>query len=301
MRSSTIMAIALILGAIAAFFVARMLGVGTTPAAGPKVVIASGNINPGVVIASEQLKVMAWSGGVVPEGSFPDPDKLVGRVAKQLIYSGEPITEARLAAVDARGGLASTITPGKRAITVRVNDVIAVAGFTLPGSFVDVMVSAKDAAGAPFSRIVLTGVKVLAIAQETAADQKRPKVVNAVTLELTPLESEKLDLARSIGSLSLVLRNELDSSPVTSSGSRLSDLIVGTGEGGLRRGGVVAPGATSGSAVPGVQEIRGVRVGGAFGSNRGAVESPSQRPVNMEEGSMAQPPARPTAIEESAQ
>jgi pilus assembly protein CpaB len=106
-----------------------------------------------------------------------------------------------------------------------VNDVVGVAGFALPGSFVDVLVSAKDASDVPFSTTVLTRVKVLAVAQETQADQMKPKVVNAVTLELTPPEAEKLDLARSIGALSLVLRNENDAADVESAVTRLNDIL----------------------------------------------------------------------------
>ena len=102
---------------------------------------------------------------------------------------------------------------------------IGVAGFALPGSYVDVLVSARDARNEPFSKIVLGRVKVLAVAQETAADPAKPKVVNAVTLELTPAESERLDLARSVGSLSLALRNELDRAQLTSAGARLDDLM----------------------------------------------------------------------------
>lgn len=116
------------------------------------------------------------------------------------------------------------IAAGKRAISVRVNDVVGVAGFALPGNYVDVLVSAKDSSGHPFSKIVLNRVKVLAVAQDTTADPTKPKVVNAVTLELTPQESEQLDLARSIGSLSLVLRNELDTTSSSSVGARLVDL-----------------------------------------------------------------------------
>ena len=102
---------------------------------------------------------------------------------------------------------------------------IAVAGFALPGSYVDVLVSGKDANNEQFSRTVLSRIKVLAVAQETTAEPDKPKVVNAVTIELTPLESEKLDLARNIGVLSLVLRNELDTSVINSAGVRLSDIV----------------------------------------------------------------------------
>ena len=103
-------------------------------------------------------------------------------------------------------------------MTVRVNDVVGVAGFALPGNYVDVMVSAQqDRAAAnreeeneQISKTVLTNVLVLAVAQEAGGDDTKPKVVNAVTLELTPEDAEKLDLARNVGTFSLVLRNQID-------------------------------------------------------------------------------------------
>jgi pilus assembly protein CpaB len=108
---------------------------------------------------------------------------------------------------------------------VRVNDVIGVAGFALPGSYIDIIANVRDNQGQSYSKVVLSRVKVLAIAQETEVDKTKPKVVNAVTLELTPEESERLDLARSIGTLSLVLRNELDMSVQTSKGAKMQDLL----------------------------------------------------------------------------
>jgi len=255
-KPSSLITIALILGGIAAFVVSRWIGIGGSSGSGPQVVVASANIEPGVAISASQITSVRWP-SVAPPGSSSDAASLVGRVPKQIVYAGEPVLESKLAAKDAKGGLASTISPGKRAISVRVNDVIAVAGFTLPGSVVDVMVSAKDADGAPFSKIVLTRVRVLAIAQETAPDQTKPKVVNAVTLELTPGESEQLDLARSIGSLSLVLRNELDIGSVTSSGSRLGDLISSGAVGARQQ---PSSGPSTRAAPPAVQEIRGVNI-----------------------------------------
>ena len=141
------------------------------------------------------------------------------------MIQGEPVLPGKLAPKTATGGLSSIIQEGKRAITVRVNEVIAVAGFALPGSYVDVLVSGKDADNQPFARTVLSRIKVLAVAQETTTDPDKPKVVDAVTLELTPLESEKLDLARNIGKLSLVLRNEFDTSVINSAGVHLSDIV----------------------------------------------------------------------------
>jgi pilus assembly protein CpaB len=226
-KKLSLIAIALLLGALATFFVARALGLigATTPSTDVRLVVAASAIYPGQAIEPAQLKLVSWPQSSVPDQSFTKITILSGRIPKQTIYPGELLLEPKLAAVDAKGGLASTIEFGKRAISVRVNDVVGVAGFALPGSFVDVLVSAKDSADVSFSTTVLTRVKVLAVAQETQADQMKPKVVNAVTLELTPPEAEKLDLARSIGALSLILRNENDTATASSDGTRLSDIL----------------------------------------------------------------------------
>lgn len=213
----------LILGAIAAFFVAH-LSRSPELASGPQVVIASSTIQAGTELSTGQLSVLNWPSPSTPQGVFSDTKPLAHRFARQTIDAGELILESKLAAIDSKGGLASMIAAGKRAISVRVNDVVGVAGFALPGNYVDILVSAKDSAGNTFSKIVLNRVKVLAVAQDTSADAAKPKVVNAVTLELTPAESEQLDLARSIGSLSLVLRNEIDAGLSNSNGARLVDL-----------------------------------------------------------------------------
>jgi pilus assembly protein CpaB len=121
------------------------------------------------------------------------------------------------------GGLSAVIAEGKRAMTVRVNDVVGVAGFALPGNYVDVMVNAQQEKtrgeeGKQISKTVLERVLVLAVAQEAGRDDTKPKVVSAVTLELSPEDSEKLDLARSVGTLSLVLRNQVDKQTVATLG-----------------------------------------------------------------------------------
>jgi len=216
---------ALLIGAVAVFLVARWVGVGGSTKAGPRVVVAASMVDAGLPLAANNLRVLSWPSQTAPQGGFDSPEKVIGRVTRQPLVPGEPILESRLAPIDVKGGLSATLETGKRAITVRVNDVIGVAGFALPGSYVDVLVSAHDARNEPFSKIVLDRVKVLAVAQETAADPAKPKVVNAVTLELTPAESERLDLARSVGSLSLALRNELDRAQLTSVGTRLEDLM----------------------------------------------------------------------------
>lgn len=256
MKPSYLVSLALVIGLIASVLVFRWMGIGG-PASGPPVVIATSNIPPGTLLDPSMLKPVPWQGGMVPPESFTDAQKLAGRIVRQQVTMGEPILESKLAPQDARGGLASTITPGKRAITVRVNDVVGVAGFALPGSYVDILLSARDNSNQPFSKVVLSRVKVLAVAQETASDPNKPKVVNAVTVELTPEESEQLDLARTIGSLSLVLRNELDQADARSSGTRLNDIVGVGGRGSSERKASDNPSQSTGR----IEEIRGVKRG----------------------------------------
>ncbi len=218
-----VLAIALVLGAMAAFMAARWMSVDQT--SGYRVVIVEQPIEAGKAITAAQIKAIDWPGSSVLNDASTRTIDVVGRIARVSMIPGEPVLLGKLAPKTATGGLSSVIAEGKRAITVQVNEVIAVAGFALPGSYVDVLVAGKDADNQFFARTVLSRIKVLAVAQETTADPYKPKVVNAVTLELTPHESEKLDLARSIGVLSLALRNELDTSEINSAGVRLPDIV----------------------------------------------------------------------------
>lgn len=264
MRPSYLVGLALLLGALAAFIAAKSLG---GASAGPSLVLAAQNIAPGHVIADVDLKLVSWPSNDIPPGATTDKKAMIGRVARQAIFPGEAILETDLAAVGARAGLEAAIEPGKRAITVRVNDVVAVAGFAHPGSYVDVLVSAKDDKGEQFSVIVLNRVKILAIAQETKSDPAQPKVVNAVTLELTPEEAEALDLARNVGALSLVLRNETDRNQATTVGIRMSELLQrrAAGVSGDTSTNKAASSGEGGSMAPKsdrtVIEMRGVGVG----------------------------------------
>lgn len=199
-----------------------------------KVVVAGTDINLGQRLAPEFVKVVDWPRDSLPPGVLSDLKLIDGRVTKASVMRGEPILESKLTPVGTRGGLSAVIAEGKRAITVRVNDVVGVAGFALPGSFVDIIVNTqKDqnrSEGTPqheqsISKIVLEKILVLAIAQEVNRDETKPKVVNAVTLEVSPDEAEKLDLARSVGTLSLVLRNQVDPRPVETAGATKRSLL----------------------------------------------------------------------------
>jgi pilus assembly protein CpaB len=198
-----------------------------------RIAVANVEIELGSRIAPEMVRMVDWPQSIVPTGSFTTPAVLAGRVVKTTVQRGEPITENRLAPVGSKGGLSAVVPAGKRAMTVRVNDVVGVAGFALPGTYVDVMVNTQgDGARGndrdqSISKIVLERIFVLAIAQESDRDTTLPKVVNAVTLEVTPGQAELLDLARSVGSLSLVLRNQIEDQPAETLGATKAQLLAG--------------------------------------------------------------------------
>ena len=201
--------------------------------ASTKVVVAAADIQLGSRLNSQMLKTVDWPAGSIPTGAMTKTEPLEDRVVKTSILRGEPILEAKLAPVGTKGGLSAVIPEGKRAMTVRVNDVIGVAGFALPGNYVDIVVNTQIEGGGSgrgdrqISKIVLENILVLAVAQEANRDETKPRVVNAVTLELTPEQAEKLDLARSVGTLSLVLRNQIDKDGVETRGIMKPQLLAG--------------------------------------------------------------------------
>jgi pilus assembly protein CpaB len=199
-----------------------------------KVAVANTDINLGQRLAPEFVKLVEWPRESLPPGTLSDLKTVDGRVTKASVMRGEPILESKLTPAGTKGGLSAVIAEGKRAITVRVNDVVGVAGFALPGSFVDIIVNTQKAGmktntategEQSISKIVLEKILVLAVAQEVNRDETKPKVVNAVTLEVSPEEAEKLDLARSVGSLSLVLRNQVEARPVETAGATKRSLL----------------------------------------------------------------------------
>ena len=229
-RAIVMIVLSLVAGVVAVILAASWVGQkaaeNTTP-----VVVSMRDLDLGAPLLPAALQTVPWPTAAMPDGVFQDAKKLEGRVVKTPMYKGEPILEQKLAAPGSKGGLPSLIQNGKRAISVHVNEVVGVAGFTLPGSYVDIMVNtmeakdARDSKEVSVSKIVLKRILVLAIAQEANRDETKPKVVSAVTLEVTPEEAEKIDLARSIGSLSLVLRNPLDEADATTTGMRRDELL----------------------------------------------------------------------------
>lgn len=197
--------------------------------ASTKVAVAAVDIELGSKINPQMITTVDWPSSSMPEGAFKDAKELEDRVVKVGVQRGDAILERKLAPAGTKGGLSAVIAEGKRAMTVRVNDVVGVAGFALPGNYVDVMLNTQqDRPGAPANQIsmtVLENVLVLAVAQEANRDDTKPKVVSAVTLELKPEDAEKLDLARNVGTLSLVLRNQMDKLAVAASGITRTQLL----------------------------------------------------------------------------
>ncbi len=229
-RILTMLGIAVLAGLVAVMLASRWLNQQTT-AGLSKVAVAAVDISLGQRLAPELIQLVDWPKGSTPPGAFNEAAALEGRVLKTSILRGEPVLEAKLAPQGTSGGLSAVIGEGMRAITVRVNDVIGVAGFALPGNYVDVIVNTQRDIGDQSSRdktiskIVLERILVLAVAQEVSRDETKPKVVNAVTLEVSPEQAEMIDLARSVGSLSLVLRNQVDPKPVSTVGATKATLL----------------------------------------------------------------------------
>jgi pilus assembly protein CpaB len=226
-RALLMMALAIVLGLAAVVMASRWL-LRQSPTSANKIIVAAVDVNLGQRLAPEMLKPLDWPADNLPRGALRDASKLVGRVLKTSVLRDEPLSEAKLAPAGTLGGLSALITEGKRAITVRVNDVVGVAGFALPGNFVDIIVNTQSAAGGnenAISKIVLERILVLAVAQEVGRDETKPRVVNAVTLEVTPAQAENIDLARSVGTLSLVLRNQVDPRPGVTGGATKTSLL----------------------------------------------------------------------------
>jgi pilus assembly protein CpaB len=141
-RALTMMAIAILFGLAAVGLASRWLL--RQPAnGGDTIVVAAADVNLGQRLTPDMLKLAEWPVDSLPKGAYGDPLKLNGRVLKTSILRGEPVSDAKLAPAGTVGGLSALITEGKRAITVRVNDVIGVAGFALPGNYVDIIFSTQ--------------------------------------------------------------------------------------------------------------------------------------------------------------
>ncbi len=180
------------------------------------VVVAALEIPFGQKIERAHLKTVGWPEESVPPGAFSEAAKVEGKIANGRIFPGEAIVEGRVAEHLAGSTMSALISPSMRAVTVRVNDVIGVGGFLLPGNRVDVIASRKSDGrrGRSVTRTILQDLKVLAVDQTASEDKNQPVVVRAVTLEMDPRQAELLVAATDEGTVQLVLRNPTDTSRV---------------------------------------------------------------------------------------
>lgn len=214
LRTISVFVLALSLAGGAAWLANRWIQMQVQPASAKDdpttyIVVAAQTIPMGQKIVDTHLESAGWPADRVPGEAFRDMDEIKGQVAAQTIYQGEPILKKKIAEHMSGSTLSALITRNKRAVTVRVNDVVGVAGFVLPGNTVDVLATDESSRNNATAKTVLQNIKVLAVDQTTGSKDE-PTVVRAVTLELTPEEAEELVEARTAGEIQLALRNSLD-------------------------------------------------------------------------------------------
>ncbi|MCO6059614.1 Flp pilus assembly protein CpaB [Pseudomonas sp. MOB-449] len=214
-RTLTLVALSLVLGLGAAWMANNWLSAKLDARPDDNlqaVVVATVEIPFGQMVEAQQVTVVQMPKDTVPDDSFDSPDKVVGKIATFSILRGDIVRGARLAEHLGGSTLASLIESDKRAVSVRVDDVVGVGGFLLPGNRVDVLATRKlsgNGAGAE-SKTILEDLRVLAVDQTASTDKTQPVVVRAVTLEMTPKQAEILVKAMTEGRLQLALRNPLD-------------------------------------------------------------------------------------------
>lgn len=204
----------------------------TTTNAGPalaQVALATKDLEIGTVLKEGDVKVADWPGSV-PLGATTQIKDVIGRGVITAIYAKEPIIDSRLAPKGAGGGMASMIPPGMRAVAVRVNEVVGVAGFVVPGTHVDILISGNAPGGngtlGTLTQTLLQNIEVLSAGQDFKKDAEgKPIMVQVVNMLVTPTQAEQLSLAASQTSIQLVLRNPLDHVIAKTPGTALQHLF----------------------------------------------------------------------------
>jgi len=271
-RIVTVLAIAMTVGAMFALgtyrYVKAMPASSAQPVNTAHVVVAASNMDVGTALRAEDLRVIDWPAKSVPEGAFQKSQDLVGRGLITPVVAYEPILPGKLSSPEAGAGLPSVVPEGMRALSVRVNDVIGVAGYVLPGTRVDVLVtvSPTDNHNDITSKLILPNVQVLTAGTriERDVEKDKPISVSVVTLLVDPEQAERLTLASTEGKIQLALRNPLDKSAPETRGVKPAVLLASlaaparpavTRTGSFRKS--AAPVVSAPSAAPVVEIIRG--------------------------------------------
>ena len=238
-RTVIVLAVAVITAGIAAY--GMYLAIQSRPVreveiASVPVVVAAKPIPVGARLTAEDLKVAAWPARTPVPGAFADTKMLVDRGTIAIVAENEPVTAFKVAGPESGSGLPPVIPEGMRAMSISVNDVVGVAGFVLPGTRVDVLLSVDNPGGAngsePMARTVVSNVLILTAGTRYDRQEGQggePQRVGVVTLAVLPEDGERIALASTQGRLSLALRNPADSLETKTAGIRLSALMRGPG------------------------------------------------------------------------
>jgi len=230
-RLLSVLAFALAVSGAASFLLYRLLSGHLS--AQPKqeitrLALAEHNLPAGALIRDSDIAWGNWT-GTIPPGALRKQEEIVGRGVVSPILSKEPFVESRLAPKGGGAGLAALIPKGMRAVAVRVNEIVGVAGFVVPGMRVDVLISGQPPGGSPdgaLTQTLLQNVEVLSAGQNFQKDAEgKPVSVQVVNLLVTPEQAEKLSLASSQTTIQLVLRNPLDDQIAKTPGSAVAELF----------------------------------------------------------------------------
>jgi pilus assembly protein CpaB len=224
---------AVFVAAMATYGVFRVLNAAKTSAqiAMRSVVVAAKDIPAGAALEKELLELKEWPAVVIPKDALTSLAAARGRVARVPVFTGEAIVSGRLARAGTAPGLEARITPGMRAMAVRINDVAGMSGLVQPNSRVDVLVSLREASshGAyeEVSKLFLENMRVLSMGSRTTRDESGDATpATTATLEVTPAEAEKLAVAMRQGTIQLVLRGFDDSDSTGTQGSTSSEVLA---------------------------------------------------------------------------
>lgn len=213
-RMTIVAVLSLILSVGVAFTAYRILEARANPTAREgRIVVATRKMPVGTRITEADVRLVAWPSNVAVEGGHTVAADVVGRAVITTVVPNEPLLESKLAPRAAGAGLTAAIPEGMRAVAVRVNDVVGVAGFVLPGTRVDVILtgSPSERGGTDTSKVILENVQVLTAGSQTETDrQGTPQNVTVVTLLVAPADAQKLALASTDGRIQLALRNPMD-------------------------------------------------------------------------------------------
>jgi pilus assembly protein CpaB len=230
-RYTIVFYVAVFIAAMATYGVYRVLQAAKMSArvATKSVVVAAKDVPAGAVLDQQSLEVRQWPAVAVPEEAIANLDAAVGRVARVPIFTGEAIVPGRLARAGTAPGLEARITPGMRAMSVRINDVAGMSGLVQPNSRVDVLVSLREGSSnsEEVSKLFLENMRVLSMGSRTTRDDSGdPTPATTATLEVTPAQAEKLAVAMRQGMIQLVLRGFDDTDSTGTKGSSSSEVLA---------------------------------------------------------------------------